>query len=102
MTQDRWNYEETPVTAQSWVRSWRQELYTDLGSDFSLVAHMERVTVLPSGAVHHEPLPEIRKSMSSVIGDPRVQNLSALLTELIGEWSGIDAAPEIVDEAVSE
>ena len=81
-----WELKEETITARQWVRSWRQEFFTDLGGAFRMVAHMERVTLLPNGSVSHEQLPSVSRDILGVGGDVRVQQLNSLLTELINEW----------------
>lgn len=81
-----WDLKTETVEAVAWKRSWRQEFYTDLGTDFKMVAHMEEVVTLPDGSVIHKPLPEVVRAASDVYQDPRVQQLHALLTDLVNEW----------------
>ena len=81
-----WELKEETITARQWVRSWRQELFTDLGTNFQIEAHMEQVTTLPDGSVAKKNLPSVVRSLSQVGADPRVQQLHLLLTELINEW----------------
>lgn len=81
-----WELKEETTTARQWVRSWRQELFTDLGTNFQIEAHMEQVTTLPDGTVAKKMLPSVVRSLSQVGSDPRVKQLNALLTELINEW----------------
>lgn len=80
----------TTTTATTWLRSWRVEFFTDLGSDFSMIAHMENVTSLDGGLVLHVDAGTVSRSASMVGSDPRVQQLQALMTELIGEWQDQD------------
>ena len=98
-----WDLRTEQVEATSWKRTWRLEFFTDLGSDFMMKAHPERVTVLPDGSVVHAVLPEIVRRASQVGQDPRVQQLQALLTELVKEWMDEDeaaaAAQDHPDEA---
>lgn len=85
------------VTSTKWMRSWRLELFTDLGSDFRLVAHMENVTTTSDGQVIHEDAGTVTRSLSSVGSDPRVQGLQSVLIELLDEWRAQDeAAPKEV------
>lgn len=90
-----WDFKTEQVEAASWKRSWRQEFFTDLSSDFTMKAHMERVTTLPDGSVVHTPLPAVMRRASQVASDPRVQQLQALMTELVEEWTLEDEAAAI-------
>ena len=97
-----WNPSSGTVNTSTWTRSWRQELRTDLGSDFTLTANVEEVTVLETGEVIHSPLPNVVRSLSQVGTDPRVIQLVGLLTELIKEYLDEDQAeakPATVDAA---
>ena len=81
-----WELNEETVTARQWVRSWRQEFYTDYGEAFRMVAHMEQMTLLPDGTTAKNPLQSVTRDITQVGADPRVQQLHAILTELINEW----------------
>ena len=81
-----WELNEETVTARQWVRSWRQEFFTDFGQGFRMVAHMEQMTLLPDGTTAKRPLQPITRDIKQVGSDPRVQQLHAILTELINEW----------------
>ena len=93
-----WKLKEETVTARQWVRSWRQEFFTDLGQDFRMVAHMEQITALPDGSVIHHVLPEVVRRASQVGHDPRVQQLQALLAELIKEWFDEESAAAVPEQ----
>ena len=97
-----WNPSSGTVNTSTWTRSWRQELRTDLGSDFVLQAQIEEVTALDTGEVIHVSLPGVTRSLSQVGTDPRVIQLVGLLTELIKEYLDEDQAkakPATVDAA---
>lgn len=81
-----WDLKEETITARQWVRSWRQEFFTDFGTNFSMEAHMEQVTMLPDGTIAKKPLRSVVRRFSEVGTDPRVQQINSLLTELINEW----------------
>ena len=81
-----WDLKKETVEATAWKRSWRQEFFTDLGTDFKMIAHMEEVITLPDGSVIHKQLDPVIRQSSKVYSDPRVQQLHAILTELIDEW----------------
>jgi hypothetical protein len=81
-----WELKEETVTARQWVRSWRQEFFTDFGQDFRVVAHMEHMTLLPDGTSAKKQLQPVVRDITQVGADPRVQQLNAILTELINEW----------------
>ena len=81
-----WELKEETITARQWVRSWRQEFFTDFGQGFRVVAHMEQMTLLPDGTTAKKPLQPIARDINQVGEDPRVQQLHAILTELINEW----------------
>lgn len=94
-----WDLRTEQVEVISWKRTWRLEFFTDLGSDFTMRAHPERVTTLPDGSVVHAVLPEVVRRASQVGADPRVQQLQALLTELVKEWLDADeAAATLADQ----
>lgn len=86
-------WDETTETTElkSWVRSWRQEFYTDLGSDFRLVAHMEKVTTLTAdnSILSHEQLPNIQTTAAQCAADPVLGPLAyqiqTALTALVEE-----------------
>ena len=91
MTADRrhmsdWDLKEETITARQWIRSWRQEFFTDFGQYFRVVAHMEQMTLLPDGATATKPLQSVTRDITQVGADPRVQQLHAIHTELINEW----------------
>ena len=81
-----WELSEETITARQWVRSWRQEFFTDFGQDFRMVAHMEQMTLLPDGTTAQKPLQSVTRDITQVGADPRVQKLHAIITELINEW----------------
>lgn len=87
-----WNYSTNTTDITKWTRSWRQELYTDLGTDFKLVAHMENVTTLATGEIIHTPLPAITRQMSLVATDPDVILLQEVLTRLVKKYLDEDIA----------
>lgn len=54
MATDRWNLTEVPaVSYNEWVRSWRQNIETELGKAPVLTAWMETVRVYSDGKVEH-------------------------------------------------
>ena len=77
---------EETIIARQWVRSWRQEFFTDFGNNFRMVAHMEQMTLLPDGTSARKQLQPVVRDITQVGADPRVQQLHAILTELINEW----------------
>ena len=86
-----WNLQTGTLNATTWQRSWRQELFTDLGSNFRFVAHMEEVSTFEgSDVVLRKALPEVTRKMSDVYQDPDVQELNALLTKLVKKWMDED------------
>ena len=87
-----WELKEETVTARQWVRSWRQEFYTDYGEVFRMVAHMERITLLPNGTYMREQLPCIERTMHDVAGVDGVLKLQAIMTDLINTWRLEDKA----------
>ena len=50
------------------------------------------MTLLPDGTTAKKQLPAVTRDITQVGADPRVQQLRALLTELIKEWMDKDAA----------
>lgn len=91
-----WGLQTGSVNTTSWVRSWRQELFTDLGKDFSFVAHIEQVTTFESGQEpSHKALGQVVRRMSEVKDDPDVQQLQVLLTTLVKKWIDEDTAKAI-------
>ena len=87
-----WNESTSSVNVVQWDRSWRQEIFTDLGTDFVIKYHMERVGALESGEVIHTPLPMVTRTMSQVGSDPDVQELAMLMTKLAEKWMLEDQA----------
>ena len=81
-----WELKEETITARQWVRSWRQEFFTDFGQDFRVVAHMEQVTLMPDGTTAKKQLSAVTRDIKQVGADTRVQQLHAILTELINKW----------------
>lgn len=67
-----WDETTETVSTRSWIRSWRQELYTDLGSDFRMVAHLERVITAADGAtvLGRQTLPGVQVTASQCAVDP--------------------------------
>ncbi|MEI6297074.1 MAG: hypothetical protein WCO84_05555 [bacterium] len=90
-----WNLSTGTSNTTKWTRSWRQELYTDLGSDFRIVLHMEEVTTLDSGEVIHKELPQVVRKLSAVSSDPDVVQLATLLTSLAKKWLDEDNTPVV-------
>ena len=88
-----WNAQDVAVAAKTWDRSWRGEEFTDLGTNFSIVMHMERVTVDANNKViGREHLPNIARSLSQVISDPDVQAYLTLKQTLVKKWLDEDNA----------
>jgi hypothetical protein len=88
-----WNSQDVSITAKTWDRSWRGEEFTDLGTDFTIVMHMERVTVDANNKViAKEQLPNITRSLSQVISDPDVQAYLTLKQTLVKKWLDEDVA----------
>ena len=81
-----WELKEEAVTARQWVRSWRQEFFTDFGQGFRMVAHMERITLLPNGTYMREQLPCIERTMDNVASVDSVLKLQTIMTDLINIW----------------
>lgn len=67
-----WDETTETVETKSWVRSWRQELYTDLGSDFRMVAHLEKVLTTSDGStiLGRQTLPNVQTTASQCATDP--------------------------------
>ena len=86
-----WNESTNTTTTHCWSRSWRQEIRTDLGSDFLFIAQMETVAVT-DGAASHKPLQPVIRRLSQVATDPDVVALQALLTTLTKKWWDEDQA----------
>ena len=87
-----WDLKEETITARQWVRSWRQEFFTDFGQDFRVVAHMEQVTLLPNGTYLREQLPCIERTMDNVASVDSVLKLQSIMTDLINTWRLEDKA----------
>lgn len=96
-----WNLQEAPVALTKWRRSWRQEFFTDLGSDFRFVAHLEDA-VSDGAEATTEHVGVVTRSASQVMEDPRVQQLSAIMTELVKEWMDEDEAARLAQEAAAK
>lgn len=92
-----WNEFNTTSDITRYTRSWRQEFYTDLGSDFKLIAHLEEITKLDDGTVMNKPCGTVTRSASIVGQDKRVQQIQVLMTELIKEWLDEDMATKTVN-----
>lgn len=97
-----WNLQTGSSNITKWTRSWRQEFYTDLGTDFRVVIHMEEVTTLDSGEVIHKPLPSVTRTLSQVYSDPQAVELTTLMTGLAKKWLDEDNTPPepVIDEPV--
>ena len=87
-----WNIETGTATTTTWTRSWRQELFTDLDTDFRIVYHMESVTKLDTGQVIHTPLPQVTRQLSQVKDDPDVIALGIIMLKLGKKWLDEDVA----------
>jgi hypothetical protein len=81
---------ESTASVKSWPRSWRQEMFTDGGTDFTFRAHMEIVTSIDGIGVVSKQDGVVERRMSQVKDDKRVQQLAALLQELVAEWRDED------------
>ena len=99
-------WDETTETAElkSWVRSWRQEFFTDLGVDFRLVAHMEKVTVLTAAGsvLGRETLPNLQITAAQCSTDPvlgplayQIQSALTALVEELRMRAAIPAGPDM-------
>lgn len=93
-----WNLKEGTATTKTWTRSWRQEFYTDLGTDFRVVLHMEDVTTLDTGEVIHTPKPSVVRTLSQVMGDADAVQMVTLMTTLAKKWLDEDNTPVVVVE----
>jgi len=88
-----WNAQDIAVSAKTWDRSWRGEEFTDYGTDFTILMHMERLTVDANGKViGRELLPNISRALSQVISDPDVQAYLTLKQTLVKKWLDEDNA----------
>jgi hypothetical protein len=93
-----WNAQDVAIAAKTWDRSWRGEEFTELGTDFHIVMHMQRVTVdADNKVIGKEPLPNITRSLSQVINDPDVQAYLALKQTLVKKWLDEDNTPPVVE-----
>lgn len=97
-----WNEQTGIANLLKWQRSWRQELYTDLGTDFRFIAHIEEITALETGEVIHRPRPQVVRSMSQVMTDPDVLLLNEILTRLIKKWMDEDEAARLAAELANQ
>jgi hypothetical protein len=88
-----WNLSTGTTNITKWTRSWRQEFYTDLDTDFTVVLHMEEVTKLETGEVIHKSLPDVRRTLSQVMGDPDAVQMVTLMTSLAKKWLDEDNTP---------
>jgi hypothetical protein len=97
-----WNLQTGTTNVTKWTRSWRQEFYTDLGTDFRVVLHMEEVTTLDTGEVVHKPLTAVSRTLSQVMGDPDAVQMVTLMTSLAKKWLDEDNTPPepVIDEPV--
>ena len=97
-----WNLSTGTTNITTWTRSWRQEFFTDLDSEFKVVLHMEQVTKLESGEVIHKSLPTVVRTISQVMGDPDAVQMVTLLTLLAKKWLDEDNTPPtpVINEPV--
>lgn len=77
---------ETTSIVKSWPRSWRQELFTDGGTDFRMRAHMEIVTMVDGFGAMSKQEGVVERRMSQVGNDTRVIQMAHIMEELIKEW----------------
>ena len=89
-TSDLWEYRETTLKTGTWKRSWRQEFYTEYGTAFYVVCHMEEVTCDENGKlVSRKDLGKVTRNITELMQSPHIANvmqLSSILTELVGAW----------------
>jgi len=92
-----WNLSTGTTNVTKWTRSWKQELYTDLGTDFKIVLQMEEITALDSGEVVHTQLRPVVRMLSQVMNDPDVVQMATLMTALAKKWLDEDNTPPVVE-----
>ena len=98
-----WNYQEKEIKSATWLRSWRQEFFTDFNSDFAFVAHMEEVTADEQGnKLSSQDKGFVRRTASQVMSDPDVLALNELMTKLVKKWWDEDHAVVETDENPTE
>lgn len=87
------NLKEEQINAATWLRSYRQELYTEYGSDFTIKAYMEEVTCgEDQQKIKSEAKEVISRSLSQVSEDPDVITLKEVLSRLVYKWYQEDQA----------
>lgn len=74
-------------------RTWKVECFCEFGTDYSLLAHRERLTVLVDGTViaRDRNLPSVRRSVLQVAGDEKAITMLASTKELCDTWAAEDA-----------
>ena len=88
-----WNLSTGTTNITTWTRSWRQEFFTDVDTDFRVVLHMEETTRLDTGEIIHKPLPPVTRVLSQVLSDPDAVTMVTLMTSLAKKWLDEDNAP---------
>lgn len=90
---DSWNYQEQQVTQATWLRSWRQEIFTDYSSNFKIRAHMEELTADTSGnKIASTNKGIVERTLDEVANDQDAIQINILLTKLIKKWYDEDQA----------
>lgn len=92
-----WDEKIEKAEVRSWVRSWRQEFHTELGSDFRLVAHMERVKTSGDALLGKESLGTVSVTASQCAEDevlgPLALTIQEALTAILEELRKRQSAP---------
>ena len=96
MTATLWNATQTQISATSYLRSWRQEIFSDYGTDFTLVCHMENVVCDSDGnKIGSTDAGKVVRVLSKVYDDPNVQAMMAAMTALVPQWYVEDHQPPV-------
>lgn len=98
-----WNLVEGTLATRTWDRSWRCEEYTDYGSDFRIVLHMQQATSDSSGnLLGTKELPPIYRSLSQVASDPDVLAYLELKQRLVKRWLDEDVQARAALQAAAD
>lgn len=75
-------------------RTWRVECICEFGTDYSLLAHRERLHVLADGTVlaRDRNLPDVRRSVLMVQGDSDAMTMLGLVKAKCDQWAADDLA----------
>jgi hypothetical protein len=84
----------TTLTVKIVERTWKVECFCEYGTDYTLLAHRERLHLLDDGTIlsRDRNLPSVRRSVLMVQGNAKAMSMLAATKELCDDWAAEDAA----------